>query len=263
MARMEVVSIRSIDRTGRHRKQLGDLRTLCQSIEKVGLLHPIVLTNEMKLVAGARRIAAFERHGEAKIPANIVANLDEAASLLQAEQDENTCRLDFTPSEAVAIGKLLEDFERPKAKERLSEAGRMGGKNKGSVNFTDPSRGNTRDKVAAAVGMSGVTYEKAKAVVEAAEKDPETFGPVVEEMDRTGRVSPAFKKIHKRTVVRARGCSEDSYESVRLLKSIENELTELEELMPDAVSVRRIVERCRQLRDRLDKHITKLEKGKK
>jgi hypothetical protein len=44
----------------------------------------------------------------------------DAALLLQAERDENTCRKDFTPSEAVAIGKELEELERPKAAERKS-----------------------------------------------------------------------------------------------------------------------------------------------
>jgi len=35
-----------------------------------------------------------------------------------AERDENVCRLDFTPSEAVALAGRLEALERPKAKER-------------------------------------------------------------------------------------------------------------------------------------------------
>jgi hypothetical protein len=43
--------------------------------------------------------------------------------------------------------------------------------------------------------MSGRTYAKAKAVVEAAAEDPERCGPLVEEMDRTGKVDPSFKKV--------------------------------------------------------------------
>ena len=35
--------------------------------------------------------------------------------------------------------------------------------------------GKSRDKVGAAVGVSGKTYEKMAAVVDAAEEDPETF----------------------------------------------------------------------------------------
>jgi hypothetical protein len=43
--------------------------------------------------------------------------------------------------------------------------------------------------------MSTLTYDRAKKVVEAAEEDPETFGPIQEEMDRTGKVEPAYRKV--------------------------------------------------------------------
>jgi hypothetical protein len=43
--------------------------------------------------------------------------------------------------------------------------------------------------------MSGSTYEKAKAVVNAATAEPERFGPIKDEMDRTGKVTPAYEKV--------------------------------------------------------------------
>ena len=49
-----------------------------------------------------------------------------------------------------------------------------------------------------AVGMSGKTYEKVKAVVEAAEDDPEQFSDLVEKMDATGKVDPQFKELQRR-----------------------------------------------------------------
>jgi hypothetical protein len=58
--------------------------------------------------------------------------------------------------------------------------------------------GKTRDRVAEAVGMSGRTYEKAKQVAEAAEKDPEPFGELREEMDATGKVDGPHKKRQER-----------------------------------------------------------------
>lgn len=59
------------------------------------------------------------------------------------------------------------------------------------------SSGKTRDKAAEAVGMSGRTYEKAKAVVEAAaEPDaPPEVKEAAAEMDRTGKVDPAFQVV--------------------------------------------------------------------
>jgi hypothetical protein len=48
---------------------------------------------------------------------NVVKSLEEAWALLRAERDENTCRKDFTPLEAVALGESLEGIERKAAKD--------------------------------------------------------------------------------------------------------------------------------------------------
>ena len=197
MTSMEVVRISDIDRSSRHRKSLGELSTLCQSIEAVGLLHPVVITKERKLVAGARRIAAYERLGKADIPATIVSDMDDAILLLRAEQDENTCRLDFSAKEAVEVGRALEELERPKAEERKKqkEGGKQG--EKVSVGNFPQEKGRTADKVGDAVGMSGRTYQAAKMVVAAAEEDPETFKQIADDMDATGRVWPAYEKVRE------------------------------------------------------------------
>lgn len=68
-----------------------------------------------------------------------------------------------TPSEAVAMGRAIESLEKPKAKERQAKAGPREGRGakSGSENFTEPvARGDTRDLVGKAVGMSGVIYER-------------------------------------------------------------------------------------------------------
>jgi ParB-like chromosome segregation protein Spo0J len=198
---MKTIEIRlgDIEVENRVRKNVGDLTELCNSIEAIGLLHPIVLTRGNKLVAGMRRVEAFEQLGRDKIPAVIAENLGVARELLIAERDENTCRLPFTPSEAVALGRQLEELEKPKAKERQSAAGRERGNGKvasGKLHEATSTRtGRTSEIVGEAVGMSQRTYEKAKAVAVAAESDPETFGPLVEEMDRTGKVHPAYDKL--------------------------------------------------------------------
>ncbi len=106
--------------------------------------------------------------------------------ILKAEADENVCRKGFAPTEAVAMGDKLEALEGPKAKERRAQAkGKpRGAKNVCSVNLTTQT-GRVTEVVGSAVGMSRSTYEAAKKVVEAANKNPELAG-VVEEMDRTG-----------------------------------------------------------------------------
>jgi hypothetical protein len=77
--------------------------------------------------------------------------------------------------EAVAMGKKLEPLERRKAKERQKEhGGTAPGKPKNTGEKFSPvnaADGKTRNKVAQALGMSGPTYEKAKAVVAAAKSE--------------------------------------------------------------------------------------------
>jgi hypothetical protein len=48
-----------------------------------------------------------------------------------------------------------------------------------------------------AIGLSGRTYEKARAVLDAAKAAPKRFGALAAEMDRTGRVDRAYKQPRK------------------------------------------------------------------
>jgi hypothetical protein len=123
--------------------------------------------------------------------------LDDAAALLRAERDENICRLDLTPREKVALGLALEGLERPRAKARQRAGGQAGGR--GSGKLPEATTGRTRDRVAAALGWSGRTYEAAKRVVKAAEED-EQLAPIVTEMDRTGNVSRAAQQVQNARV---------------------------------------------------------------
>jgi ParB family chromosome partitioning protein len=182
----------------RYRKDIGSLDDLKLSIETHGLLQPICITPEKVLVFGERRLRACRELGMRLIPVRVV----DLENPLQAEYDENECRKPFTTSEKVAIAKAIEEMEAAKAKERQREAGGDRKSNKGKIaceNFSqaiDHDSNKSKAKAADAVGMSRPTLAKAQAVVEAAEADPE-LRPVVEEMDRTGKVSPAFQKIQE------------------------------------------------------------------
>ena len=57
--------------------------------------------------------------------------------------------------------------------------------------------GKTNDIVGAAVGMSGMTYQRAKAVVLAAERGVKGASDALEEMDGTGKVLPSYNKIRE------------------------------------------------------------------
>jgi hypothetical protein len=187
----------------RIRKELGDLDRLGASMRRC-LLHPVIIRPDNSLIAGYRRLKAAEKLGWEVIPVRVVHDLDDALAALIAERDENTERLEFSPSEIVELGRRLEGLEKPAAKERQKEhGGTAPGKRKRNTGgkFPQVISGKSRDKVGSAVGTSGKTYEKAKAVVEAAEKDPEQFGDLKKQMDETGKVDPAYKELQGRLKV--------------------------------------------------------------
>lgn len=187
---MQNVPITDIKIGERHRKDLGDINALAKSINAVGLLQPVVLTPDLELVAGHRRIEALKRLGLAEVPARVLEL--SPVELLQAEHDENEIRKNFTPSELVAIGRTIESGVAKAARERIGTRTDLHD-GPGTMKF-----GSTQDIVGKAVGMGGSTYHRAKSVVEAAESDPDTFGDLVDQMDETGSVRPAYTEMKRR-----------------------------------------------------------------
>lgn len=143
----------------RHRKDLGDIDELARSIEDVGLLHPIVVTPKLELIAGQRRLVALKKLQRKRIPVHVV----DLEAITLGEAAENLQRKSLTPSELVAIGQAIEQLERGKAKERQRAGGKSGGQASGKLPLA--SVGKTRDRVAKSLGISGKTYEATKAVV--------------------------------------------------------------------------------------------------
>ena len=174
----------------RYRSDLGSLDSLCRSIEEIGLLHPVVVTPDARLIAGQRRLEAYKQLGWQDIPVTII----ELEDILKGEHDENACRKDFLPSEMVAIAKALEPVAKEQAKERHGTRTdlQLSGK------FPESKAGQTRDKIAAGLGVSGRTMEKAIKVVEAAEAEPEIYRSVLNKMDESGSVDRAYKEIRQK-----------------------------------------------------------------
>jgi N6-adenosine-specific RNA methylase IME4/ParB-like chromosome segregation protein Spo0J len=175
------MSISDISVRERHRRDMGDVDALAANIAEVGLLHPVVVRHDGRLIAGERRLLAAKRLGWTKIPVTVV----DLAAVVRGEFAENSFRKDFTMSEAVAIKRVLEPLERAAAKGRM-----LGGRP--SEKF---SKGRALDKVADMVGWHRTTIRKAEAVVDAAEADPERFGYLVRDMDESGHADRAYKQL--------------------------------------------------------------------
>jgi ParB-like nuclease domain len=56
----------------RARRDLGDVASLAESIEQLGLLNPVVVTPDGELIAGERRVEAFRLLGRSEIPACVL-----------------------------------------------------------------------------------------------------------------------------------------------------------------------------------------------
>lgn len=187
----------------RHRKTLGNVQELSESINAIGLLHRIVVSGDLTLIAGARRIAAYEALGRKTIPATILDNLQELDSALQAERDENIQRLDLAPSEAVSLGMQVETLASKAARSRQrsgkSYDGNAGGRGRRNLR-PKLSQGFAADRrtslvAAKAAGLSRSTYEKAKAVVQSGDSK------LIARMDQTGKVSGHYKELQRRKAV--------------------------------------------------------------
>jgi N6-adenosine-specific RNA methylase IME4/ParB-like chromosome segregation protein Spo0J len=170
----------------RYRKDLGDLRTLADSIGEVGLLHPVVVTPEGRLIAGQRRLGACRLLGWPEVPVTVV-DLYQAA---RGEAHENFVRKDLLPSEIVALKRAIEPLERREARARQG----------GRADLCHPAtvaegQGDARDKIARYLGVGRTTIDRAEAVIEAAEEDPEEYGYLVDQMDRSGKVAGAFRRL--------------------------------------------------------------------
>jgi len=96
--KIEKIPVNKITTSDRVRTDLGDLELLKSSIQKYGLISPILIDAEYNLIAGQRRLNAVIELGYNEIDAHIV---DESSKIvkLDMEMQENLVRKDFTDEE--------------------------------------------------------------------------------------------------------------------------------------------------------------------
>ena len=165
----------------RYRKDMGDIEGLAASISDIGILQPVVVTNENKLVDGGRRIAAFRSLGWLRIPARRV----NIVSILKGEHDANAYAKPWTPSEQVAIA----DAMVAEMEERRGRPGNI------PDNYPELRGRETRSVAAEKAGFgSDFTYRQARTVVQ--KGVPE----LVEAMDRGDVSISAAATIAKQPV---------------------------------------------------------------
>ena len=193
--------IDSINVTNRIRKNLGDIESLSRSIEELGLLSPIIVNEDYKLLAGERRLEACKRLNWEAVDV-IVMDTASAENELDVEIAENENRKGFTREELINAGIEFERIEKVKAEYRssmnLKQYCPRGGKlppwkdeptevvnlpprrdedterenfptrreEDTTSNSSQQTQGKTREIVAKKLGMSGKQYEREKYILE-------------------------------------------------------------------------------------------------
>jgi DNA modification methylase len=140
----------------RHRKDMGDLTSLADSIRQDGFLQPIGVTEKLELVFGERRLRA---HRDILKKKTILARIVDVPSIISGEYAENEIRKDFTPSERVAIAKAIE-------KQVGKRQGQRTDKLRGKIPEVVPGK-RTRETAANKAGFGNdKTYRQAAKVVQ-------------------------------------------------------------------------------------------------
>src|ERR1019366_4389286 len=154
---LKELKIADIKVGNRHRKDMGSLKSLADSIRQEGLLQPIGVTDKLELVFGERRIRATRDLLKRK---TITARIVDVTSIIAGEYAENEIRKDFTPSERVAIAKAIEKQIGNRRGQRTDRQRVQ------KIAQLDPGE-KTRDKAAEKAGFGNhETYRQAAKVVE-------------------------------------------------------------------------------------------------
>ena len=159
----------------RRREDYGDIERLAAGIQKVGLLHPLIVrringnTERFQIVVGGRRFKALRLLKAKSVPVRLFESLSDE-ELREIELDENENRKDFTERERqrtfTASKRTVDDAK--KAGQVLSKNSLDKRKPRGQA----PKYGAPKSAVAKALGVSHATITEAEQHVEAAEQFP-------------------------------------------------------------------------------------------
>lgn len=154
----------------RRREDYGDINGLAASIKRYGLLHPVVVDDANRLIAGERRLRAYQQLGWQEIDTRSLGELTEAERR-EIELEENLRRKDLT------------EYERSKTlKARVEVAREIAETCAESAQVSRPARGPARTPgsvrdLEERTGIPQSTLRKAEQHVQTVEEFLPTNGP--------------------------------------------------------------------------------------
>lgn len=111
--KLKHVKLEDIIVEGRSREDLGNIDELVESVREKGIIQPITIDSEMRLMAGGRRYAAAQKLGLPTVPV-IQRDFVDAVDSLEIELIENIHRKDFNWAERALLVKKIDDLQRAK-----------------------------------------------------------------------------------------------------------------------------------------------------
>ncbi|HDP99887.1 MAG TPA: hypothetical protein ENN22_11980 [bacterium] len=113
------VKIDDIRISSRIRQDVSDIETLKKSIQQVGLLNPIIISEQHELISGFRRLAACRELGWEIIDAIVMRIDDDELKKLDIELQENIGRMDLSETDRQKYLQLREQILNPPQKKGL------------------------------------------------------------------------------------------------------------------------------------------------
>jgi site-specific DNA-methyltransferase (adenine-specific) len=205
-----------------------------QSVDQKGVLEPLVVNRNHKIISGHRRWTAARRTGTEEVPVRVVEfddDLQEREALIEFNRQR-----DKTPGQIINEFDEMLQVEQERAKNRNSKTA---GEDPSRETFHDTEKGRAKNKAAEKVNaeVSGRTLEKGKKVKDIAEGNTEEETP--EKVKETAEKE--FEKLQKgETSISA------AKREVKRTEKEENRQKEAEE-SPDVEGVV-----CGQATDKLD-----------
>lgn len=151
----------------RRREDMGDLQGLSDSIAKYGLLHPVVVDDSDRLVAGGRRLTACKSLGWTEVEVRHIGELTDQ-QLREIELEENLRRKDLTEIEKsrnmVRLAEVKAGLKKEEKQLRTPGVQNAVGR---------PKEPNSVREIAKEIGVPVMTLQEAKQHVQAVGKYPE------------------------------------------------------------------------------------------
>jgi ParB family chromosome partitioning protein len=150
-------------------RELGNLKELKRSIEEIGLICPLAIDENGKLLAGRRRYKALMELGWEEVSCVVYPAGDDALAL-RVTIDENQRHKPYTEPEAAAFVKQYDEVMRERAKNELLLADNKKSESKPAHR---PKEAWTQEKTAEALGISQPTVAQSIKIAEHVEDHPE------------------------------------------------------------------------------------------